>query len=470
MKQLKLVALSMSMFGFISCPVFADTSATDMQAQPQAQATVKHKHHHKVKHHHAAHHASSMRAMTAMPVQPVMVVETPKIDTYQNVMDRMEQNLGRAKPMADWFNRVGLSGGINADAHWGNRSMGFNGENVARLSVNDAYLNLNAHVNDCVKAFLGLSFANPSATLTGAPATAAAFVPGVTYPKPGQYSNVYANNALRIEQAYITFGMYDNVPCFPVYFEIGKQFQDFGRYVIHPLVRSFTQVMSESLQTDAKVGFLIPAGLHGDVYAFQDPMTKVGKGHTGTIWGAGLGWDRLSEDLGFGIGVSYMSNLTGVGDIANSIGRSNGSSIVGVGTYVHTVGGIAVYGDVNSGPFSLSARYTTAIQKFNPADLSTTYFVAAGNGASPWTGDLTAAYGFMGWNHNQNVYVGYQVSNNAVNLFLPKNRWLVGYGIEAYKNTNLGLEWDHDTDYSSKNGASGKTPNTLGARVAVKFG
>jgi len=37
------------------------------------------------------------------------------------------------------------------------------------------------------------------------------------------------------------------------------------------------------------------------------------------------------------------------------------------------VGGIAAYADVNSGPFSIGARYTKALQTFSPADLPTVY-------------------------------------------------------------------------------------------------
>ena len=40
-------------------------------------------------------------------------------------------------------------------------------------------------------------------------------------------------------------------------------------------------------------------------------------------------------------------------------------------------------------------------------------------------------------------------------LHLPKDRWLVGYGIDAFgKNTNIGIEWDHDNAYSASNGGS----------------
>jgi hypothetical protein len=308
-----------------------------------------------------------------------------------------------------------------------------------------------ANVNDWSKAFVSMSFSNPSGSLAGAPLN-------------GQYSNVYSGpNTFNLEQGYITIANYD---ASPIFFQVGKQFSDYGRYTIHPLERTMAQVMTESLQTSAKLGFITTMGLHGDISAFSNAVRPANQPHNGMIYGASLGYDMLSDQLGFDVGVSYMSNLTGVNDIAAALGNG----YAGNGTYVHTVGGLAVYGDLNSGPFTLGARYTTSIQNFNPNDMSTQYNTNAGSGAKPWAADVTAGFGFNAWARNQNVYVGYQTSNNAVNLALPKNRWLVGYNIDAWKSTNLGVEFGHDTAYSSGNLGSGRSSNTIGARASVKFG
>jgi hypothetical protein len=365
--------------------------------------------------------------------------------------------------MPDWFNRIGVSGGVNFDAHWGNLSQGYEGENRQRLSLNDAYINVGATVNDWTKAFTSFSFSNPNGQLAGS-----TFPLGVTptpgAPLAGQYSNVYFPVAqLNLEQGYLTLANYD---VSPVFFQVGKQFTDYGRYVIHPFVRTMTQVMTESLQTSAKLGFITQMGFHGDISAFDNTATQFNQPHTSTIWGAALGFDQLNDQLGFDVGVGYLSNLTGVNDIAAALGNA----YRGTGTYTHLVGGFAVYADVNSGPFALGARYTTAIQHFNPNDISTQYGTAVGGGARPWALDVTGGFGFNYWAHNQNLYVGYQTSNNAVNLAIPKNRYIVGYDVDMWKNTNVGIEYNHDTSYSSGNGATNHNSNTFGVRGAVKFG
>jgi hypothetical protein len=445
--KLKLVVASMSMLGLIASPVFADTAQTTQTTQT-TQTLPKHKHHHHKKvvvvhHHYVDAQPQDYKAMGALPT-----IVVPQVDTYQIMYDAMSQNTGRSKAMPDWFNRIGVSGGLNVDGHWGNRSQGYMGENYTRVSLNDAYLNIAANVNDWTKALASLSYSNFSAT---------------SGRNLGSYSTAYTNNQINLEQGYLTVANYDVSPLF---FQVGKQYSDYGRYQIHALVRTMSQVMTESLQTSAKLGFITRMGLHGDISAFSNPSIQFANNHSNTVYGAALGFDQINDQLGYDLGIGYMSDLTGVNDIQNMMGNTP----VGPHNYVHTVGGISLYGDVNSGPFSVSARYTTAIQNFNPNDLSTQFHSNVGNGAKPWAADLTAGYAFNGWNKNQNVYVGYQASNNAVNLALPKSRWLAGYNVDMWKNTNVGLEWDHDNAYSSGHGGNGNNTNIVGARASVKFG
>jgi hypothetical protein len=170
-------------------------------------------------------------------------------------------------------------------------------------------------------------------------------------------------------------------------------------------------------------------GFHGSVYAFNDNDTVSKFAHTKTVYGAALGIDQPNEQLGFAINAGYMSDMTGVNDVAYGVGQFNGTTATGVGgSLVHRVGAFALAGDVNSGPFSLAARYTAAIQSFSPADLSNQYQVVTASGARPWAADLT------------------------------------------WKNANLGLEVGHDVAYSSGNGGTGRNSNTIGARIGVKFG
>jgi hypothetical protein len=447
--NLKLVVASMSVLGLVSCPVFAATTA-------------KHKHH--SKHQAVAHH--DYKDMGALPYkdQPVCMISANTV-----TMTEMTQNAGRSLPNPcnpGWFNRIAVSGGINVDlGKFGNRNSNYMGVNYQRFSLNDAYLNLAADVNEWAKAFASLSYNtatinSPNTTFGGTPVT--------------EYSSAYSNNvtsgstsSVQLEQAYATLGNLDESPLF---IQVGKHFQDFSRYEIHPITRSMTQVVSETLATSLGVGFLTN-GFHGQVFAFDDPIGKVFKTTTTTNYGVSLGYDQPNDCLGWDIGAGYLYNMIGVNDVAYMVNQINATTSTGTTGYNTRVGAGAIYGDVNSGPFTLGARYTTALQRFNILDLPKDGLAPSTTGAKPWAAGIQAGYGFDAFGKNNNVYVGYQASRESAGLGLPKSRWLAGYGVDVFgKNTNVGIEWDHDSAYSVSNGGNGNNTNLVSVRSSVKFG
>jgi hypothetical protein len=467
--NLKLVVASMSVLGLVSCPVFAATSP-------------KHKHHHRMMKAKDVQERHDYKDMGALPV----VEAACTLSQASVILDSTTQSIGRSMPNPcnpGWFNRIQFSGGLNVDVgKWGSRDQGYMGENVRRLSLNDAYLNMSATVNDWVKAFASISY--NTATTVANP-----FYNGAGDIVPtGEYSAAYSANinsqntstALQLEQGYVTIANFDQSP---IYAQVGKQFQDFSRYEIHPITRSMTQVLSETLATSAKLGFIVPMGLHGSVFVFDDPVNRIGQSSTPTNYGASLGYDQFGCDLGWGVGVAYLYNLIGVNDTAYSVQNFTN----GLG-YHSRVSGLALYGDVSSGPFSLSARYTTALEKFSVLDLpkhsvadyvgrtvvptatGTGVLIAGSTGAKPWAAGIQAGYSFDAWSRTQNIYVGYQASHEAAGLNLPKSRWLVGYGVDAWKYTTVGAEWDRDNAYSVANGGNNKNTNLFSIRVATKFG
>lgn len=436
--KLKLVVASMSVLGLVSCPAFADNNA-------------KHRHHHVAKKHQMVSHAD-YKAMGALPIENCQPSQNAAI------LDVMSQNTGRAKPTEDCNKLIAFAGGINLDAHWGNRSTELQGENRQRLALNDAYLNIFGNVNDWTKAFASLSYGDPSDVET------TGF---------GQYSNVYTNvgdNKVTLEQGFIRLANFDQ---YPVFVQLGKQFQDFGRYTIHPIHRTVTQSLSETLRTSAELGFILPVGFHGDIYAFDNPMNErsatslaSSTSHPKTNYGVALGFDAPSDQLGWGVNVGYLYNMTGVNDVQQAVSQTTNSGSITGGSYHNRVSALAIDAMVNSGPFSLTGDYVTALTNFSSTDL-----VGTGtSGAKPWAGNIKAGYGFNAFGKDQNLYLAYETTGAAVNLNLPKNRWVVGLGVDAWKNTNLTLEFAHDTDYTVANNGTGNSYNTIGFRAAVMFG
>lgn len=454
--NLKLVVASMSVLGLIASPAFAG-----------------HGKHKRSKHRKAAMHRDYKdMGMNKCSIAPTTVM-----------MVEMNQNVGRSLPnpcRPGWYDRIRLSGGMNVDmGKWGNTNANYMGENYARLSLNDVYLNLAANINSWTNVFASLSYmtastnANPGAfNSRGLAEYSAAYANNI---------NGTANNTVQIEQAFGTFGNFDVTP---LYLQVGKSFQDFSRYEIHPITRSMTQVMSETLATSIKLGFIYN-GFTGGVYAFNDPVNKIGGNASNNPYnyGAALGYDHNDSSLGYDLGVAYMYNMIAANDVAYMVQNyTNGMG------YNRRVGGLAVYGDVNSGPFTLSARWTQALENFSVNDLTAKGFadLTAGSavigggvaavtpagtakGAKPWALGVRAGYDFNYWHKDQNVYVGYQKSSDAAGLNLPSYRWLLGYNVDVMKDTALGVQWDHDGAYSRSEGGRGSNSNLVSIRASVKF-
>lgn len=454
MKLNRVIAL-MSVMGFVASPAFANHHNTGKNQAPAAHVDYK-----------------DYKDMGPK----VCTLTSPTLTLVE-----MTQNIGRSLPNPcnpGWFDRVKVSGGVNLDlGKWGNRNANLMGENYQRLSINDVYVNFAGTINDWTTAFASINYM--TATTAANPAL-------FNQVGAAEYSAAYANNIngnatnyVQVEQAFATIANFDVTP---IYVQGGKFFQDFSRYEIHPITRSTTQVLSETLATSVKLGF-IADNFNGGVYVFDDPIPKIGSSASPTNYGISLGYDLNNDQFGWDVGASYLYNLIGVNDVAWSVNNFTGNG------YNKRVGGVALYGDVNYGPFMVALRYTQAVQRFNVNDLTKNGNadlckggcpvigsgdpvapLAGATGAKPWAAGIQAGYGFEAWGKSQNVYLGYQASREAAGLNLPKNRYLVGYGIDILKDTLLAAEWDHDNAFSTGNGGSGNNTNLVSLRAAVKFG
>jgi hypothetical protein len=497
--KLKLIVASMGLLGLISCPVFADTdTATTTSGSTSATATTastssttsttakkhhrhKHRYHHKMKRHHVRHETKAeerreerMEAERISYKGEMPAVEVCSTSLQSIIIDEQTQSLGRAMPNPcnpGWYNRIHVVGGVNVDiGKWGNRNANFEGENYRRFSLNDVYVNVGANINDWTNAFASISYSNTSTSSDGSFHDYGYYGWGMNSWQYN-YSNVYDSNKLSLEQAYFTIG---NFNVSPFYLQIGKQFQDYGRYQIHPITRSFDQVMTETLDTSGKLGLILNNGFHASVALFDNRLQKFedNRNNKPLNFAGTIGFDKPGDMFGWGVGIGYINNIIGVNDIAHAVKLFNDEG------YHTSISGVALYGDFNTGPFSLNARWTGATSRFNSldlpehgwADLTNTWEVMPdARGAKPWAFGIQGGYGFEFWNMSDTLYLGYQQSSQAAGIGLPQNRYVLGANAWVMKNTMVGLEWDHDKDYSTGNGGSGDSDNLVSLRLGVKF-
>lgn len=512
--KLKLVVASMSVLGLISSPLFAATHHKNKHHYKETKHHVRHVKHEKVTHvktrhvthvKHVSKHVLVRQAVTPVaPPAPVPVdtMNSPALTTetqeeqaeaapvnYKNevpqtcsiskaalILESATQNEGRSMPdpcSPGWYNRVHVSGGVNVDmGKFGNRNVNFQGENYKRVSINDAYINVSGTLSEWANAFVSLSYSNPTASGSGTDTDG-----GDSFTDFGNqwnfgYSNVYKLNELSLEQGYLTLG---NFAYSPIYLQAGKQFQDYGRYTIHPITVPMTQVMTETLAQSLKLGTILPTGFHADISLFDDPIKKAYDGSTKPLnYVFALGYDQANQGWGWDAGGAYIFNNIASQDVKHAVRMFTMEDY-----YYARVGGIAFYGDVYTGPFSFSARWASTIQRFNPRDLpqhgwadfdsSTDDVFSYASGAKPWALDLQAGYTFDPWCRTQTLYAGYQASREAAGLGLPKERWIVGWNVGLFRDTALGIEWNHDNDYSRGDGGRNKNTNLVSLRASVQF-
>ena len=453
----KLSIISLGILSLVSGSVIAETGTN-------------HAHHHlKHTHHHLKHVSQQLEPPLINPYHykdgpPVCIISQKTM-----TLEAMTQNSGRAMPTPCnpyWFDRIQFSGGITIDAGKfgdrtvgnppvvGSKGQGYLGENTSRVSVNDAYLNMKATVNDWTSAFVSLSYIYASN-----------FYSPAYQATPNNLILDSNNGQVNVQQAFMRFMNPDETP---VFVELGQEFQDYGRYELHPITESMTQSLTETLRTSLKVGYLSNFGLNGSVAIFQDPIAKHGSSTKNYNYIGAIGYQWPSDSFGINIGGAYLYNFFGVNAVGNTESFSGGVQFPSA-VYNKRVSSVATYLDVNVNPVIVAFRYTTTTDYLSPLDLEASSANPT-EGAKPWAASVEADYGFVGWCRDQSVYLGYQISRQTVNLNLPRDRYMVGYTIEVIKNATLAAEWDHDLAYSVAQGGSpqGNT-NLFSLRAAFTF-
>ncbi|MBP9726386.1 MAG: LbtU family siderophore porin [Gammaproteobacteria bacterium] len=388
--------------------------------------------------------------------------ETTNNSFYQSTIKELNQVTDEGDKTdlgLDWTKYLSVSGAFYTDAKAGDQTYDTQGENTNRLSVTNAHVTIQATPNTWSQFTLVTNYSDASNSYGANPDDAITSV-GISNNADSSDNSVY------IDQAYATFG---DESRYPVFAQVGRQYLPFGQYDVNPVVRSLSQVLTETNATDAQIGFVTPEGLYGSSYVFQNPVSSDGdadetKPYNG---GAVLGFKKSNEEMVFDTGVGYMNNMSGVDAIANYIDQDLESTGYGSG-----VAALAPYASFQTGPFGVNVDYVTALSYFDKEVLP--YQTTSDNGAKPSAVDSQVSYAFNVKDMDQVLFIGYQVSNQASALNLPKKRYDVGYNIYPLKNVLVGLEVTRDTNYSASDGNIGNTADgeeyyTYNARVGVQF-
>jgi len=333
-----------------------------------------------------------------------------------------------------WFNRVTVTGKVYVDAGFASRTpIGgvkkdayyFYGDPSSTSEVNlaQAAVFADANVNDWSQLHLGLTA-----------------------------DDINDSADIKVSEAYLQLAKFDESP---FYVKAGRMYAPFGSYSHNVIVDSYTKVLTKTRADALLVGYVDASGMYGNAYIFNGaPKSEETTKKRLNNFGLTLGYDGTYQSVGFGVKADYINNIQDTEAFKNELF---------FGEYNKRVGGLALSADVKSGDFDANIRYVRAL-----SELDSVFF--KNENAQPWAAGVEVGYSFDVMDgRTSRVYGGYQRTDEAVNLDLGKSRWELGYAVDAWKNTQVGIQYDYSKDYDESEGGSDNNVSVLTARLAVNF-
>lgn len=348
-------------------------------------------------------------------------------------LERFDQSFDRPPAETDaapvWYRHIEIAGLIEIEA---STLSPYEGDSESDIVLATAELGLRSQVNDWVEA--GIYF-------------------------------LYEQNAtdLEVDIAYLTL---TNAEVSPLFLTAGQVYVPFGVYETNLVSDPLTLEIGEARETALQLGFE-QSGFSGSLYVFNGDNNVKGRDRI-EGWGANLGFEQEHEDWAWSVGVGYINDLGDSDTLHESINDSRVSAAEFAPNLsidsTERIGGWTANAAASLGPFSLIGEYLSATDDFDPVSLG---FKDGGARPSAW--NIEAGYSFPLLGRESVAAVAYQGTREALALELPKERWLLGWSIEIFDRTSLGLEWARDRDYNTCDGGTGKSADTITAQLAVEF-
>jgi hypothetical protein len=256
---------------------------------------------------------------------------------------------------------------------------------------------------------------------------------------------------LGVDEGYVTLQM-NNVTSLVA----GRVYVPFGSYesnmVSYPLTLLLGETSESAVMLDIKSG-----NVSGSLYTFNGDadVTSTSLNDDALAYGAKVAYE--SDNLT--LGASYISNIADSNRLEDpNLSKTLKAEVPGVG--------VNVAWSMNN--FSVIAEYVGATQSFANGDVLGTQDgtpVTVMNEETPAASSLELAYEMEG----TTIAVGYQTSDEAQFLGLPKAVTLATVSFEVMEGASLAFEYANAEDYDVVDGGSGNTANTFTAHLAVEF-
>lgn len=261
------------------------------------------------------------------------------------------------------------------------------------------------------------------------------------------------NSAFSLNSGFINIG---NLDVTPWYFTAGQMYVPFGKYSSSMVSLPLTALLGKTKARPVLLGYKSQqkSGFYAAGFAFRSTTEIESKNSEGINVGYMLDSEKINSD----IGISFMNGLEesqGM-QITNALPDYFGgfASRLRGHESIKKVLGFDIHSMVNIGRYNFTAEWLTALNAFRMHELSFN-----GHSAKPSAGQLEASITFMAFGKPATFGAGYQWTQDALALNLPRQRFSTVFNISIWKNTIESLEYHHDEDYAHHHFANGIAPN-----------
>jgi hypothetical protein len=288
------------------------------------------------------------------------------------------------------------------------------------------------------------------------------------------------NSRLFLERGFLTFG---NLSKFPMYGTIGQFYAPFGQYSSAMISDPFTKTLGRTKARAIALGFSkqfnVENNLNLAAFIFRGPSRTSLNNNGLHNYGANVDYAFTKPKWNVDLAASYIRNIAdalGMQHNGNSLlpGNFDGFATNNTTEILNPVPGLDARATWSMGSFSLTGEYVTASHSFAQSVLS-----FDNQGAKPSAFHTEFAYKFNVFTKPSAFIVGYDQSQQALALLIPKKRYIATVSTSILRDTIESLEFRHDIDYNVSDIAigqsltpingTGKTSNTITLQVGLYF-
>lgn len=260
-----------------------------------------------------------------------------------------------------------------------------------------------------------------------------------------------------MDEGFITLG---NTEQLPVYLTAGKMYVPFGSFQSNMVSDPLPLEIGETGDSAVQIGFEA-GGFHGSFYAFNGDINEAGDDDEIDTFGADLGFGMENDTMSMEIGAGWMNNIGSTGGIGDFLADRKVTAPEEIDEHVD---GLSLHSIFSAGPFTVIGEYVGALANFTPNELT-----FKGQGAKPCSYNLEAAYSTEIADKATTFALGYQATDEALDLGVPESRYIGAARINLFPHASLAIEYFLDEDYGTGDGGSGEQARTLTLQLAMEF-